>query len=163
MQLRYLLISAAIIFGGTIAVAAWVNRDFVRIKIASVNVPMSPKPGRLESLAPASQRPLEMAAPWILSELPFCLEQESDTIGPPSYVEAQIPRGAQPISPKERLTYGNCTIVIGSDEGWVAREEDKFYIPPHVKFFRVPGEGLAVLRNDGKGMELRVYAPLPKS
>ena len=41
---RYLILSALIVFGVAIAVAGWVNRDLIRIKIASVYARVPPKP-----------------------------------------------------------------------------------------------------------------------
>ncbi|MBV8490060.1 MAG: hypothetical protein JO199_05960 [Candidatus Eremiobacteraeota bacterium] len=161
MSFRYFLISAAIVFGGTIAVAAWVNRDLIRIKIASVNVPVPPKPGRLQTVAPGTPRPLSISAPWILSALPGCLRQESDTTGPSAYTLAHLPAGAVPVASPVWLTYGDCTIIVGRDEAWVRRGPDRFYVPPHVRFFRA-GQQLAVLRQDGPGTDLRVYDPAPQ-
>ena len=43
-MLRYLLLSTVIVFAVAIVVAGWVNRDLIRIKIASVYARVAPKP-----------------------------------------------------------------------------------------------------------------------
>ena len=43
-MLRYLLLSTVIVVGIAMGVAAWVNRDLIRIKIASVYARVPPKP-----------------------------------------------------------------------------------------------------------------------
>ena len=60
------------------------NRDLIRIKIAGTNLPMPPKPEGMQTLPPPSSRPLDMTASWILSALPGCLLQRSETTGPPT-------------------------------------------------------------------------------
>jgi hypothetical protein len=159
-MLRYFLISAAIVVGGTMLVAAWVDRDLIRLKLASVYVRVPPKPERALGLAPPSARPLSIEAPWALSVLPACLIQMSDTTGPAAYVLAHLPPGAQAIAPPASLTYGNCTILVRGDEAYVRRGDDRFHIPPRIQFFRAGG-ALALLRRDGPGMDLRIYQPPP--
>jgi hypothetical protein len=141
--------------------AAWVDRDLIRIKIASVNVPVPPKPERAETIAPATPRALSLTAPWVLSALPGCLIQTSDTTGPRDFVLPHLPPGAAVVAPRSWITYGDCTIIVGGDEAWVRRGPDRFYLPPHVRFFRI-GSRLAVLRQDGPGMDLRIYEPAPQ-
>jgi hypothetical protein len=160
-MLRYLLISAAIVIGGTMLVAAWVERDLIRFKLASVYLKVPPKSERAQALVAASPRPLSIEAPWALSVLPACLIQMSDTTGPAAYVLAHLPAGARVIAPPASLTYGNCTILLRGDEAYVRRGADRFHIPPHVQFFRA-GEALALLRRDGPGMDLRIYQPPPR-
>lgn len=158
-MLRYLLISTVIVVGATTLVAVWVNRDLIRIKLASVYAKVPPKTAPAEPATLASPRPLSIEAPWALSALPDCLMQASHTTGPPDYVLAHLPPGARPIPPPATLSYGNCTILVRGDEAYVRRGPDRFHVPPHVQFFRA-GDRLALLRRDGPGMDLRVYDPV---
>jgi len=77
-MLRYLLISTAIVLTIAIVVAGWVNRDLIRIKIASVYARVAPKPGPSNSPERAKEAGLAGDAPWALSALPECLTQTSE-------------------------------------------------------------------------------------
>jgi hypothetical protein len=156
-MLRYFLLSAVIVFAIAATVAAWVNRDLIRIKIASVYAHVPAKPGRATQLE-GSAAPLGGDAPWALSALPECLIQRSKSMGPFSYVRAHLPAGARPIVPPATLVYGDCSISIAGDEAFVRRGDDRLRIPPRVQFYRAEGL-LALLRETPTGAELRIYEP----
>lgn len=44
-MLRYLLLSTIIVLGAAIGLAAWINRDLIRITIEGVRAPAPAKPG----------------------------------------------------------------------------------------------------------------------
>lgn len=155
---RYLLLSTLIVFAIVIVVAGWVNRDLIEIKIKSVYAQVPPKPvepNPTESVAPP---PLHGDAPWVLSALPECLIQMSESSGPPSFVMSHLPHGATLVEPPAVLNYADCTISLAGDEAYVSRGPDRFRIPPKVWFYRTATE-LALLRSDSRGTELRVYEP----
>ncbi|HKE35867.1 MAG TPA: hypothetical protein VKB39_00445 [Candidatus Baltobacteraceae bacterium] len=157
-MLRYLLVSTIIVLTVAVVVAGWINRDLIRIKMASVYAPVSPKPvpsNPIESSHPAA---LKGDAPWALSALPECLVQMSETTGPPAYTAAHLPAGSVPVRSPATLRYGDCTISVTGDEAFVSRGADRFRIPPRVRFYRTP-QLLALLRVEGSGSELRVYQP----
>jgi hypothetical protein len=158
--LRYLLISTVIVFTVAIVVAGWMNRDLIRIKIASVYAPVSPKPGPWNPIERRSSVPLRGDAPWALSALPECLTQVSETTGPPAYTLAHLPSGSLPVQPPATLRYGDCTISVSDDEAFVSRGADRYRIPPKVRFYRTP-RTLALLHAEAGGTELRVYQPAP--
>jgi hypothetical protein len=136
---------------------AWENRELIRIRIASTNLPASPKPA--DSTGGGRENvPFRGDAPWALSALPECLTQLSVTTGSPAYVRSHVPAGATPVVPPATLTYGDCTISVADDEAQVRRGNDRFHIPGSVRFFRGPAL-LAVLRSGGGGNELRIYLP----
>jgi len=147
-----------IVFGVAVLSTAWIDRDLIRIKIASVYAPALPKKGETQA-GPRPNVPFRGDAPWALSALPFCLTQLSARTGPLAYVSAHLPAGATEVVPPATLSYGNCTIFVRGDEAYVRRGEDRFRIPPDVRFYRSHGV-LAVLRTSAKGgHELRVYVP----
>jgi hypothetical protein len=155
--IRYLLLSALIVVGVAVIVAGWVNRDLIRIKIASVYARVHAKPGAA-SMARATAAPLSGDAPWALSALPECLIQTSESNGTMAYVRAHLPERVAPIAAPATLTYGDCRIIIAGDEAFVRRGADRLRIPPRVQFYR--GEGvLAMIRQTPAGSELRVYEP----
>ncbi len=132
------------------------NRDLIRIKIASVYAGSRSKPG----VAMLPQRGLAVAlrgdAPWALSALPECLIQTSESTGSPTYVRAHLPHAAVPVLPPATLVYGDCSIRIVGDQAYVRRGVDRLRIPPPAQFYRV-GSLLALIRETPAGAELRIY------
>ena len=155
-MLRYLLLSTAIVLGIAATVAAWVNRDLIRIKIASVYARAPAKPGGASARERGAAAALLGDAPWALSALPECLIQTSESSGAPRYVRRHLPAGAAPIVPPATLVYGDCSIRITGDEAYVRRGPDRLPIPPRVRFYRAAGF-LALIRETPRGEELRVY------
>jgi hypothetical protein len=151
--------STAIVLGVGVVVAAWVNRDLIRIKIASAYARVPPKPGASSRVSAGGVAPMSGDAPWVLSALPECLTQVSKSSGSKRYVRAHLPRSAVRIVPPARLSYGNCTIAIDGDEAIVRRGTDRFRIPPSVQFYRTQGE-VAMMRETAASVELRVYQPV---
>lgn len=156
--LKYLAVSTVIVFGVAVVVAAWVNRDLIRIKIASVYARVAPKAGGKLHPAGGPAAGFSGDAPWALSALPECLTQVSESTGSEKYVRAHLPVHLRAVIPPVRLSYGDCTIAIESDQAFVRRGSDRFHIPPSVAFFRSGGE-LAMIRRSRTGVELRVYEP----
>jgi hypothetical protein len=158
-MLRYLLLSTVIVLAVATVVAGWVNRDLIRIKIASVYARVAPRAG--PSNAPERGRESGLAgdAPWALSALPECLTQTSESRGPMRYVLARLPKGAAPIVPPASLVYGDCIIRIVGDEAYVSRGQDRLRIPPRVRFYRT-ADSIVLIRDDQESAELRVYEPV---
>ena len=157
-MIRYLALSTLIVLTVAVVVAGWMNRDLIRIKIASVYAPVSPKPAPSNPFESSNPVPLKGDAPWALSALPECLVQMSESTGPATYVLAHLPAGSVQVQPPATLRYGDCTISVTDDEAFVSRGADRFHIPPKVRFYRTP-QTLALLRAEGGGTELRVYQP----
>jgi hypothetical protein len=157
-MLRYLLLATAIVLGVVVGVAAWVNRDLIRIKIASVYGAVSPKPETAGPIGSRAEKGLRGDAPWALSAFPECLVQMSKSTGTLAFVTSHLPAGAVAVAEPASLRYGDCTILLADDEAYVVRGADRFRIPPRVRFYRAPG-ALALLRVDSNGNELRVYEP----
>jgi hypothetical protein len=157
--LKYLAISTVIVLGVAIGVAAWVNRDLIRIKIASVYARAVPKPAAQPHSGGGRAPGFAGDAPWALSALPECLSQVSMSSGSARYVRARIPSGAVRVDAPARLTYGDCTIAITGNAALVSRGADRFTIPPSVEFYRAAGL-LAVMRESEGNVELRVYRPV---
>ncbi len=157
-MLRYLLLSAAIVFGAAVLATGWANRDLIRIKIAGTNLRVPPKGGAAIAGARVRAGGLRGDAPWVLSALPECLSQTSESTGSARYVRAHLPPHAVAIVPPARLVYGDCTIVVAGDRAYVRRGPDRLRIPPRVWFYRAPGR-LALVRDEARGSQLRVYQP----
>jgi len=157
--LRYFAIATLIVLSAAVFATAYVNRDLIRIKIASVVVRVSPKPAAPNSgESRGSGAPFIGDAPWALSVLPDCLIQTQVSNGDLGYVRAQLPRNMQPLAAPATLHYGPCTISVIDGEAIVRRGNDRLRIPPHVQFYR-SGEKLALLRTSGSSAELRLYRP----
>jgi hypothetical protein len=133
------------------------NRDLIRIKIASVYAHVT-KPGGPAGPVRATAAPLTGDAPWALSALPECLMQMSESNGSRAYVRAHLPAGAVPVRPPATLHYGDCSVTITGDEAYVRRGSDRLRIPPRVQFYRAQ-ELLVMIRETPQTVELRVYEP----
>lgn len=157
-MLRYYLLATVIVLAVAVGVAGWVNRDALRIKIASAYARVSPKPEAAVAHGQGAQRGIAGDAPWALSALPECLIQTSKSTGPPDYVRSRLPPGVRPVTPPATLRYGDCTLFVADGEAFVRRGNDRFRIPPRVRVYRAPGV-LALLREGPNGNELRVYEP----
>jgi hypothetical protein len=151
--------SAVIVLGIGVVVAAWVNRDLIRIKMASVYAHVAPKPGASSPASSAAISSMSGDAPWALSALPECLTQVSKSSGSRRYVRAHLPRSAVRVVPPARLSYADCTISIDGDEAFVRLGADRFRIPPSVQFYRARGE-VAMMRETAASVELRIYQPV---
>ncbi len=160
-MLRYYAIATGIVFAVAIIATAWVNRDLIRIKIASVNVRVPPKAGDPYGLGGLSHGALRGDAPWALSALPDCLHQRAESSGSLDYVRSHLPAGVAPVPAGSKLVYGPCTISVADGEAYVTRGSDRLRIPPHVQLYRAPGV-LALLRSSGSNGELRVYDDVTK-
>jgi hypothetical protein len=155
---RYLVLSALIVFSVAVIVSGWVNRDLIRIKIASVYARVPPKPEARASRTPATPNAFQGDAPWALSALPECLTQTSESNGTQAYVRTHLPAGAERVVPPATLVYGDCSIRIVGDEAYVRRGTDRLRIPPRAVFYRAEGT-LALIRETQQGAELRLYEP----
>ncbi|HLY01813.1 MAG TPA: hypothetical protein VKR56_04870 [Candidatus Cybelea sp.] len=151
--------STVIVLGIGVVVAAWVNRDLIRIKIASVYARVAPKPGASSRASRGAIAPLSGDAPWALSALPECLTQVSKSTGTARYVTAHLPKSASWIRPPAHLAFGDCTISIDGREAFVRRGSDRFRIPPSAQFYRDGGR-IFMLREAPGSVELRVYQPV---
>jgi hypothetical protein len=151
-------LSTAIVVGAAMCVAAWVNRDLIRIKIASVYAHVPAKPSGANRTERATPAPLLGDAPWALSALPECLTQTSESDGSLAYVRGHLPPDAIAVRPPATLQYGDCSITVTGDEAYVRRGSDRLRIPPSVQFFRAEGL-LALIRTTPQGAVLRVYEP----
>ena len=100
---KYLALSTVIVMSIALLAAAWVNRDLIRIKIASVYARVPPKAEPAAGRVGGAQAPLRGDAPWALSALPECLQQVSEASGSRSFVRAHLPAGATPIVPPATL------------------------------------------------------------
>ena len=157
-MVKYLLISTVIVLAIAVGVAGYVNRDLIRIKIASVYAKVAPKAGPSNPPEKGGSAALAGDAPWALSALPDCLTQTSISRGSLPYVEARLPKDARPVVPPATLVYGDCDIRIVGDEAYVRRGTDRLRIPPRVRFYRT-SDSLVLIRNDQESAELRVYQP----
>lgn len=147
--------------GAVTAVAAWTQRDAIRLKIASVYAPVPPKPQAASRVGFATAVGLHGDAPWALSALPECATQLSRTTGPLPYVVSHVPAGLKPVSPPATLDAGNCAIELRGGAAFVRRGADRLRIPPQVTIYRGGGK-IAILRRDPRsGNDLRVYELRP--
>lgn len=155
-MLRYYAIATVVVLVIAVIATAWVGRELIRIKIASVAVRAPAKPAPANGPLAANARPFIGDAPWALSALPECLIQSQESRGTLAYVQAHLPTNAQRILAPATLHYADCTILLVGNEAKVRRGPDRFRIPPIARFYTI-GNRLALLRIVGKTAELRIY------
>ena len=158
-MLRYYAIATVIVLAVVVAVTAYQARDLIRIRIAGGKGEVKPKPQPTVDLTRRHELPWRGGdVPWVLSALPDCLRQTLESSGGEAYVRAHLPPQAEPIAPPATIRYGPCTISIVDGEAYVKRGIDRFHIPPHSQFYRLP-HGLALLRTSAGYSDLRLYEP----
>jgi hypothetical protein len=145
-----------------VIVAGYVNRDRVKLKIASVYASVPPKAAQAEAAARRRDRALGVAAPWVLSALPECLRQTFEARGTRAYVTTQLPSGYVPQPAGTQLQFSDCSIAVGANDVTVRRGRDKFYVPPPAQLFK-RATSIALMHEAGARAILRVYEPAPPS
>lgn len=158
-MLRYYLIATVLVVSIVTLVTAYVNRDFIRIRLASTTLRVPPKPAApYDGPSGANVRALRGDAPWALSALPGCLQQTGNAHGGATSVRALLPAGSIPIVAPATLVYGPCTIFVRDGEAIVRRGRDVLRIPPIAQFYR-SGDRLVLLRTTDDTADLRIYRP----
>jgi hypothetical protein len=156
LLLRYFAISALLVVTIVAVVAAYAMRDRLRLKIASVNVPVPPKAAQS---APPSNRtppPLRGAAPWALSAVPECFQQTSKATGTLAYVLGHLAPGAVMLRPGSVVRAADCVVTVRSDSVELDRRSDRLLVPAPSRLYRRSG-GYALLEGEPTGYVLRNY------
>ncbi len=158
-MLRYYAAATAIVLVFAVVAAAYFNRDRLRIKLASVYAPVTPKPAPPNPNRTAPPGAFRGTVPWALSALPECFMPTKIIHGARPFVLARLPASAVAIRPPATLHYADCTVRIVGDQAFVARGADRFHIPPHARFYRGRGGSLLLLHWTRRGAILWSYLP----
>jgi len=137
-------------------VAAYANRDLIRIKIASVYAPVSPKPAPPQGGGPRPAQRFLADASWALSVLPECWQQAAKSTGDARYVRAHLPPGSVRADEGTTIRSNDCELRVGRSDAIVARGTDRLRLPAPTLVFRSP-ERLSILHLQGNRAELRTY------
>jgi hypothetical protein len=143
-------------------VAGYVNRDRIKLKIASVYAPVPPKAVQAEAIARRREHVLGIAAPWVLSALPECLRQTFEAAGTRAYVASRLPSGYTQQPAGTQLQFSDCSVVVGANDVTVRRSRDKYYVPPPARLFK-RASSIALIYQAGARAVLRIYEPAPPS
>ena len=143
-------------------VAGYVNRDRIKLKIASVYASVPPKAAQAEATARRRERALGIAAPWVLSALPECLRQTFEAMGTRAFVTSRVPSGYVRQPAGTQLQFSDCTIAVGANDVTVRRGRDKFYVPATAQLFK-RASSIALIHEAGARAILRIYEPAPPS
>jgi hypothetical protein len=146
-MLRYFIIATILVVGTLIAITAVHSFSGVHIRVGKGKGHVVPLPARPPTMHPRGKGGLRGDAPWALSALPECLIQIREWSGSLEFVSTRLPRGATRIVPPATLYYADCTVSISDDEALVVRGEDRLRIPPFSRFYRLPNQGLALVRS----------------
>ncbi len=138
-------------------VSGYVNPGKIALKIKSVYVKVPPKAAQPAPAGTRKAAGVTGDAPWALSALPECFDQQSKSTGPElSYMLAHLPAGSQMVRPPATLRYDDCTLHVQGAQVFVDRGTDHMRIPPQARLYTAPGK-VALLRGSDGGYELRVY------
>lgn len=157
--LRYLAIASVLVVVTVAAFATWwVAQPHKPLTIKSVPVTMAPRPGAPGGKTGHGTGGITIEAPWVLSTLPECLAQVSESTGPIAYVRTHVPPDAIEVAAPATLVYGDCRISLGSGGATVHRGPDTLLSPGPLRVYR-RGSRLYVLHPEGAHAQLRVYDP----
>ncbi len=145
---RYFLIATVLVIGTAILITA-LHPFRLRIAVGPGRGTMAPKPAPPLPAASMPPRGLRGNAPWALSALPECLIQTEEWKGTASAVRAHLPAGAIRILAPATLHYADCTVTVTDAQAFVVRSDTQLRIPPYATFYRLSGNGLALLRSSG--------------
>jgi hypothetical protein len=145
-----------------VVVASYVNRDRIRLKIASVYASVPPKAAQPGPPEHGNTRDVSIVAPWALSALPECLRQTFEATGSHAYVAAHLPAGYELQPSGTVLSYSDCIITTRGKDVLVRRGKDRFSVSPPSELFR-KGSSIALIHDAGARSVLRIYQPAPPS
>jgi hypothetical protein len=155
---RYYLASTAIVLvAGTVFSLYVKHRGDIRV--ASVQVAMSPKPTEQErDTAPRIVGAYAAAGAWVMSALPDCFVQTKEVTGPIAYVRASLPADAVRLPAGTRFTERACVVSVRANDVEIARGEDRFLVTAPAQLLR-RGSSLVLVRPRGAVGEARFYVP----
>ena len=154
-MLKYLAIATVLVVG-PLVVAAHFSKPAKPLETASVQSHGTPSASRAQSASSLPPRGVHGEAPWALSALPECFEQEEEAHGPLAFVRAHLPPRMTPVPAPSVLDAADCKLRVLARSGIVERGTERLVIPPSALFF-ADEKRFALLRLSGKSAELRVY------
>jgi hypothetical protein len=156
MMLRYFVVATVLVVG-SLVIAAHFSRPRKPIDVSggpkSHGTPSAPRPQPTISFPP---RGVHGEAPWALSALPECFQQEEEAHGPPAFVRAHVPARMQPVAAPSHLETTDCALHVFAHSVVVERGTERLVVPPETRLFS-DGRRFALLRQAGKAAELRIY------
>ena len=96
-------------------------------------------------------------APWALSALPECFEQEARRSGSVAFARVLLV-GSRRIVRGTIFRVADCTVAVDNDSATVTRGENHLRIPRPTRFFG-RGNKIIVERRDGIRDDVRVFSP----
>ena len=110
-MLRYYLVAMLLVVG-SLVVAAHFSRPAKPIETASVQSSGTPSAPRAQATFTVPPRGVHGEAPWALSALPECFEQEAEAHGPLAFVRAHLPAGMHAVIAPSVLDAADCLRLI---------------------------------------------------
>jgi hypothetical protein len=157
-MLRYLALSAAIVFGAILLILALPKPGTVPNRAPKyVAGRATPGPGEVDR-DPRTPEPMTGDAPWALSAVPECFRQEESDVGSPAFAHPHIPHGARPLARTgtERLVTADCTLDVTGATAELRRGDTVLRIPAP-STFSVAGRILVLDRREGPRERVRLY------
>jgi hypothetical protein len=155
-MLRYFALATVIVVG-TLVIAANFARSRTDIEVGggprSTATPSAPRPEASGTFPPPG---VHGEAPWALSALPECFEQEEEAHGPLAFVRAHLPAKMQAVAAPSHLETADCALRILAHSVLVERGTERLVITPDARLY-TDGRRFALLRRSGKTADLRIY------
>jgi hypothetical protein len=159
-MLRFYLIASALVVGLGLLAMGQIRSSTPDLDVRSqAGATLPPKP-QVEATSTGSARPFSGDAPWALAALPACFEQTERVDGPPEYVRARLPKGAQLLGAGATLQAHDCRLREQDGALTIERGSDRFAVPAQVKIYR-NGPAVLTYRERGQLAELRMYRIVP--
>lgn len=94
-----------------------------------------------------------------MSSLPDCFREVERSRGPVAMMRPRFPSESTRVKPAGVVRRGNCTIVVGEHDLWIARGADRLRVPPEARLYQDQGR-LTLVVIGPKQAEIRVYSRL---
>ncbi|GAC1405122.1 MAG: hypothetical protein NVSMB64_09430 [Candidatus Velthaea sp.] len=109
-----------------------------------------------ETVSPAREQPFAGQGTWTMSSLPDCFREVERSRGPVAMMRPRFPSESTRVKPAGVVRRGNCTIVVGEHDLWIARGADRLRVPPEARLYQDQGR-LTLVVIGPKQAEIRVY------
>ena len=109
-----------------------------------------------EDTKPGPSRTFTGQGAWTMSSLPECFRETERRRGPLAVMRPHFPPESTRVKPATVIRRGDCTLVVGEHDLWIARGSDRLRVPPDARLYR-DNERLTLVVIGSKQAEIRVY------
>ncbi|GAC1544456.1 MAG: hypothetical protein NVS2B17_25520 [Candidatus Velthaea sp.] len=142
---------------GSIAFARRALRPELRVEATPSGTPTPTLERNVsEGASPLPGQTFAAQGAWTMSSLPDCFREVERSRGPLALMRPKFPPESTRVKPASVVRRGDCTIVVGEHDLWIARGGDRLRVPPEARLYR-ERERLTLVVIGAKQAEIRVY------